>query len=250
MRAVAGRSREDRHAAAVGGREQAACPRGRSASSRAARYLPTRWWNSAVPIVFWNASPRQSVRIEAVGAEQVLVVEDDVVDADDLVLAQLQVGEARPGLVQVHAEGEVRVVVEVRAGGDDPVDEAGLDERHEARHAQPGRRQRAARATGRPCRSFASILLAKSWHASRSRPALYDRNAESMRSAAATPARDRLWVNPLAADLLQELLVLRASGVAIVVRLVGMHGVGILDTRVFVILCITFQILVRAGQLA
>ena len=64
---------------------------------------------------------------EPVGAEQVLVVEDDVVDADDLVLAQSQVVEVGPGLVQVHAEGVVRVVVEVRPGGDDPVDEPGLD---------------------------------------------------------------------------------------------------------------------------
>ena len=53
--------------------------------------------------------------VEAIGAEQVLVVEDDVVDADDLVLAQLQVVQAGPRLVHVHAQGEVRVVVEVGA---------------------------------------------------------------------------------------------------------------------------------------
>ena len=73
--------------------------------------------------------------VEAVGAEQVFVVEDDVVDADDLVLAQLDVVHARPALVQVHAEGEMRVVVDVRARADDPVDEPGLDQGHQTGHA-------------------------------------------------------------------------------------------------------------------
>ena len=40
-------------------------------------------------------------------------------------------------------EPEMRVVVEVRAGRDDPVDEARLDERDERRHAEPRRRERA-----------------------------------------------------------------------------------------------------------
>ena len=80
--------------------------------------------------------------VEAIGAEQVLVVEDDVVDANDLVFAQRQVVEAGPRLVHVHAQGEVGVVIEVGPGADDPVDEAGLDQRHQARGAQPRRRQR------------------------------------------------------------------------------------------------------------
>ena len=41
---------------------------------------------------------------------------------------------------------EVHVVVENRAGGDDPVDEAGLDERNDGGAAQAGRRQRAGEA--------------------------------------------------------------------------------------------------------
>ena len=41
------------------------------------------------------------------------------------------------------AEPEVRVVIEIRAGRDDPVDEAALDQRNERRHAEAGRRERA-----------------------------------------------------------------------------------------------------------
>ena len=45
--------------------------------------------------------------------------------------------------VHREAEPEVRIVVEIRARGDDPVDESGLDERNERRHAEPGGSQRA-----------------------------------------------------------------------------------------------------------
>ena len=51
-------------------------------------------------------------------------------------------------LPDVHGvvQGEVEVVVEVRAGGDDPVDEAGLDQRDDARSSPAGGRQRAGEA--------------------------------------------------------------------------------------------------------
>ena len=59
---------------------------------------------------------------------------------------------------------------------------------------------------------------------SRSRPALYDRNASSMQvRGRRRPARDRRRVDPLAADLVEELLVLGGAGVAVVVRLVRVH---------------------------
>ena len=41
------------------------------------------------------------------------------------------------------ADAEVRVVVEVRAGGDDPVDEAGFDERDQRGDSESRGRQRA-----------------------------------------------------------------------------------------------------------
>ena len=47
----------------------------------------------------------QQGAIKLIGAEQIFVVEDNVVDANHLVLPQFQVGQARPGLIQIHAEG-------------------------------------------------------------------------------------------------------------------------------------------------
>ena len=76
--------------------------------------------------------------VERVGIEQGLVIEDDVVDADDVVLPQGVVVEVGPALVERQVEREVGVVVEVGAGGDDPVHEPGLDQRDQAAHAQPG----------------------------------------------------------------------------------------------------------------
>ena len=49
----------------------------------------------------------------------------------------------RVAAVHREPEPEMRVVVEVRAGGDDPVDEARLDERDDRRHAESRRRERA-----------------------------------------------------------------------------------------------------------
>jgi hypothetical protein len=79
---------------------------------------------------------------EAVGRKQHLVVEEDVVDADHALLAQHDV--ARLCVAAVHGEPEpvVRIVVEVGAGRDDPVDEPRLDERDERRDAQARGRQR------------------------------------------------------------------------------------------------------------
>src|SRR5437588_12574468 len=82
--------------------------------------------------------------VEAVGAEQFLVVEDDVVNANDLVFEELQVVKSWPRLVHVHAESEVRIVIKVGAGADDPVDETGFNKRHQARGAQARRRERPA----------------------------------------------------------------------------------------------------------
>ena len=55
--------------------------------------------------------------------------------------AKCEVVEVGPALVQRQVQGVVRVVVEVRPGRDDPVDEPGLDQRDQAAHAQPGGRQ-------------------------------------------------------------------------------------------------------------
>jgi hypothetical protein len=77
------------------------------------------------------------------------------------------------GVAAVHREPqpEVRVVVEVRAGRDDPVDEPRLHERDDGAHAEPGRRQRTGERQAHGD-VLPSIFCVKSWHASRSRPEL------------------------------------------------------------------------------
>jgi hypothetical protein len=65
---------------------------------------------------------------EVVGLEQHVGVEDDVVDPDDPFLAQRHVVDVRRDPVQRESQRAVDVVVEVRSGGDDPVDEARLHE--------------------------------------------------------------------------------------------------------------------------
>src|SRR5262245_24324744 len=78
--------------------------------------------------------------IKAVRAEQVFIVEHDVVDADNAVFAQLQVVESRPRLVHVHSQGEVGVVIQIRSGANNPVDETCLYKGNEARGPQSRRR--------------------------------------------------------------------------------------------------------------
>ena len=86
----------------------------------------------------------EDLPVEGVGVEEHLVVEDDVVDAHDLVAPERDVVEIRAPPVHREADPEVGVVIEIRPGGDDPVDESRLDERDDARHPQPGRCQRPA----------------------------------------------------------------------------------------------------------
>jgi hypothetical protein len=85
----------------------------------------------------------QHLAEEGIGLEQDVLIEQDVVDADGALLAQLDVvGPWRPGVNRV-AERVVRVVIQVGPGRDDPVDEARLDQRHQARGGEPWRRERA-----------------------------------------------------------------------------------------------------------
>ena len=85
-------------------------------------------------------------REELVGLEERLFPEAEVVDADDAREAVLQVAGVGVDLADAVADDAVGVVVEVRAGRRDAVDEAALDERDEARLVEPGRRHRAAEA--------------------------------------------------------------------------------------------------------
>ena len=83
---------------------------------------------------------------EAVRGQQHIVVEENVVDPDDALLAQHDVIGERGAAVHRHAEAKVRVVIEIGARGDDPIDEARLDEWDDRGHAEPRGRHRAGEA--------------------------------------------------------------------------------------------------------
>ena len=80
---------------------------------------------------------------ERVGGQQHVVVEENVVDAHHALFAQHDVGFRRIPAMHGEPEAEVRVVIEVRACRDDPVNESRLDERNQATHAEAGRGERA-----------------------------------------------------------------------------------------------------------
>ena len=85
--------------------------------------------------------PLDDLPEEGVGAEQHVVVEEDVVDAHDPLFAQHRIACLCIAAVHRQTEAEMRVVIEVRARGDDPVHESRLDERDERRHAESRRRE-------------------------------------------------------------------------------------------------------------
>jgi len=64
---------------------------------------------------------------ECVSVEQHRVIEEDVVDADHFFFAQRDIGRVRVALVHSETDTEVRVVIEIGAGRDDPIDKAGFD---------------------------------------------------------------------------------------------------------------------------
>ena len=87
--------------------------------------------------------PLDDLAHEGVGIEEDIVGEEDVVDADDAVIAQDDVVEEGGTGEEFHAEAVVEVVVEVRAGGDDPVHEARFHQRDDGGGAEAGGGQRA-----------------------------------------------------------------------------------------------------------
>ena len=77
-----------------------------------------------------------------VGFEQHRRREQHVVDPDDALLVELHVVEERRAAVQREVQRVVEVVIEVRAGADDKVDQTAVDHLDHA-SAEAGRRQRA-----------------------------------------------------------------------------------------------------------
>ncbi len=85
---------------------------------------------------------RDDLAEERVGVEQHVVVEEDVVDADDALFAQFHVVGLVRALVHGQPEAEVRIVVEIGTRGHDPVHEAGFHERDDRAHAEARGRER------------------------------------------------------------------------------------------------------------
>ena len=84
---------------------------------------------------------------DIVGAhEHVVVVEQDVVDADHAIAPQLGIAHKGRPAPQRQVHRVVHVVVEVRAGGHDPVHEASLDQGNYGGAAQTRRSQRSCQA--------------------------------------------------------------------------------------------------------
>ena len=108
---------------------------------------------------------------KGVGIQQHVVIEQHVVNANDAVVAQLDVIEKRRAGEKLHAEAVVQVVIKVRARGNDPVHEARFISG--IRQDLPSPAGVSAPVSDMPTvPSPASILLVKSRHASARRPPL------------------------------------------------------------------------------
>ena len=95
--------------------------------------------------------PLEFLRVNALADERVRIeqhpiIKQDVVDPDNLFAAQFDIVDERRALIELHIEAEMDVVVEIRPGGDDPVDKPGFDQRDQAGFSQTGRHQRAGEA--------------------------------------------------------------------------------------------------------
>ena len=137
---VAGARRVYRHPRLVGGAQK------RSIGA-AQQLLPFTNVTAQTPVQLGRRHPflelpgLQHFRDEIVGLEKDVLVEDDVVDADDAVTAQRDVVHQWRDPVQGETERPMDVVVEVGARGDDPVDEARLHEGNECGVAESRRGQ-------------------------------------------------------------------------------------------------------------
>ena len=81
-----------------------------------------------------------------IGREQHVIIEKDVVDAHHALIAQRDVIGFGRALEHLQPDAEVGVMIKIRAGRHDPIDETIFDERDKARHAEARGRQRAGHA--------------------------------------------------------------------------------------------------------
>jgi hypothetical protein len=138
-RAVARRRRVDRHAALRGFRDDGIVD---------ARRIPREQILTEAVVQLGRRDRARELRADekvadvGVGLEQDGRWKQDVVNADDPLFVQLDVVEERRSAMEAEVQRVVEIVIQVRAGADDEVDEAAV---HELDHAaaEPRRRERA-----------------------------------------------------------------------------------------------------------
>jgi hypothetical protein len=93
----------------------------------------------------------------------------------------------------------MRVVIQIRAGRDDPVDESALDERNERRHAESGRRERAGQ--GHPDRDIRleHFFREQATRLTQSRRIVGKKRVVDQ-IGGRLGARDRFWLDAIAAQ--------------------------------------------------
>src|SRR2546425_13086973 len=83
---------------------------------------------------------------ELIRFEEYVILKEDVVNADDSLLTQnavIQIVQAAP---HFKADAEMRIVIEICACGDNPIDKTRAHQRDDGRHADACRRHRSRQA--------------------------------------------------------------------------------------------------------
>ena len=79
----------------------------------------------------------RSAAEKRIGVEQHGIIKENIVDADDLFFTQNSVVEFSVALVKREPDAEMRVVIKIRAGRDDPVNKSSLDQRNQRGNPKP-----------------------------------------------------------------------------------------------------------------
>jgi hypothetical protein len=113
-----------------------------------------------------NGLPDECIRIQ-----KDIIIEEDVVDADDAFIPELNIIDERGTGMQVQVQTEMQIMVEVCACGDDPIDVTALNEGDDGASAQSGGVRAPVRLM--PTNPFpGSILRLTNWQPSLNLPAL------------------------------------------------------------------------------
>ena len=80
---------------------------------------------------------------EGIGREQYIVIEEDVVNPHDAFITQDHIADLMIASVHRQAQAKMRVVIQIRTRRNNPINEAGFNQRNQCRDAQSRRRERA-----------------------------------------------------------------------------------------------------------